>query len=363
MLKNELKEYLKLNIFDIVWKENRINPIIGIYKITYKNKINIGQSTDIETRFCHYKKLKCTGQTLLYRALKKYGVKNFTFEIIHRVERRVLSKKELRKGLNKLETHYVKVYNSFVKYNKKNGLNLTSGGDCYEISDETKDKISKSLTGRKPNLSEEDRLKKSIAMSGENNPMFGKFGEQHNMYGKKNSQETIDKRVKSNTGKKMSKESVQKGVETRKRNREEKIKNGYMPRSEIRKRKREEKLKDGYVPKKIIVSEKTKKKQSEAKKGKKLKPESIIKREATRKKNREEKLRLGIVPKKQFFSLETRKKLSESNKGKNVGKKHSEEQNRNHSETMTGRKQSKKTVDKRIETRKRNKQERLTMIF
>jgi hypothetical protein len=206
-------------------------------------------------------------------------------------------------------------------------------------------------------------LKKSLSMKGEKNPMYGKFGEEHNAYGIKQSKESIEKRVAKIIGRKQSTESVQKSVETRKKNFEEKIKNGYMPRSEVRKKNREEKLKDDYVRPKRIVSEETKIKQRNQRLGKKIKLESIIKREKTKKINREENRKLGIIPKKQLISLETRIKISKANKGKNLGKKHSQEQNMNHSKIMTGRKQSPETILKRAESIKRIKQERLVMVF
>lgn len=96
--------------------------MIGIYKI--ENKINghcyIGQSIDIERRwkdeirraFCptsHYYNYP------LSRAFRKYGVDNFSFEVLCECQ---------PTDLNQLEENYIQVYNSYF-----NGYNQTMGGD------------------------------------------------------------------------------------------------------------------------------------------------------------------------------------------------------------------------------------------
>jgi hypothetical protein len=70
----------------------------GIYKITNpKNKVYIGQSTNINNRWEDYKKLKCKGQPKLYNSFKKYGIENHKFEIL---------KKCTIEKLNDLEYNY-----------------------------------------------------------------------------------------------------------------------------------------------------------------------------------------------------------------------------------------------------------------
>ena len=134
--------------------------MIGIYKITNpKGKIYIGQSVNIEKRWNRYKNLipkDCIGQPLIYRSLIKYGVKNHIFEIIE-----LCNKEEL----NKLESYYIVLYNSF---NSKCGLNLTSGGTNYLFSDISRRKMS--IAQKNKIVSKETRLKMSISQK--NRPMI-----------------------------------------------------------------------------------------------------------------------------------------------------------------------------------------------
>lgn len=149
--------------------------MIGIYKI--ENKINghcyIGQSIDIERRwkqeiqgaFCE------TDREYNYplsRALRKYGVDNFSFTVLCECQ---------PEDLNQLEEDYVRTYNSYF-----NGYNQTMGGDHtaavakelviqiqqelpsttepwtvlskrYQISDDTISKINRGLAWFNPQLS------------------------------------------------------------------------------------------------------------------------------------------------------------------------------------------------------------------
>ena len=69
----------------------------GIYKFTCKinNKVYIGQSVNIENRFKSHlnnynnKNLK-DYNTKFYRALRKYGISNFSFEIVEEVKNKEL---------------------------------------------------------------------------------------------------------------------------------------------------------------------------------------------------------------------------------------------------------------------------------
>lgn len=104
-----------------------------IYKITnlVNNKVYIGQIYDYETRKRHH-----IGAALhnwkesdrpLYRAMKKYGIENFSFEIIDYAE--------TEEELNNKEIYYIKYYNSSID---KNGYNLDLGGKNGRKSDYVK---------------------------------------------------------------------------------------------------------------------------------------------------------------------------------------------------------------------------------
>lgn len=94
----------------------------GIYKITNKinNKIYIGCSINIEHRWSQHKwesqnsKLP-TYNYSLHQAFRKYGIENFSFEIIEECEESLLNEKEI---------YWIDFYNSYQK-----GYNETKGGD------------------------------------------------------------------------------------------------------------------------------------------------------------------------------------------------------------------------------------------
>lgn len=86
---------------------------IGIYKIEnlINHKIYIGQSTHIKKRWkehCRY-----SANSLIARAIKKYGKDNFSFSIIELTDD--------VSNLNELEAKYIRLYNSLIP----NGYNIT----------------------------------------------------------------------------------------------------------------------------------------------------------------------------------------------------------------------------------------------
>lgn len=96
---------------------------IGIYKIEnlINHKIYIGQSVNIERRWrdekrCAFIKEDKSYNYPLSRAFRKYGINNFSFEIIEEC-----SKEEL----NNKERFWINYYNSFFQ-----GYNQTLGGDA-----------------------------------------------------------------------------------------------------------------------------------------------------------------------------------------------------------------------------------------
>jgi group I intron endonuclease len=110
--------------------------MIGIYKITNpENKIYIGCTTNWERRLYEYENLKVKGQSLIYESLIKFGWVNHKFEIIEEC---------LVEELYEKEIYWINNFNSVI-----NGLNLRVGGRNGTLTQNTKDKISQSLKGRK----------------------------------------------------------------------------------------------------------------------------------------------------------------------------------------------------------------------
>lgn len=102
--------------------------MIGIYKITNKlnNHAYIGQSIDIEGRWKSHKTraFNSSGreyEKVLYRAFRKYGVKNFKFEVLETIETLDETTKD---KLNDLEKYYINLYDTC-----NNGYNESEGGD------------------------------------------------------------------------------------------------------------------------------------------------------------------------------------------------------------------------------------------
>ena len=95
--------------------------MIGIYKIENKinGKIYIGQSIAIKTRWQQHKYEAKMGesQAPLYRALRKYGIENFSFEILEECP---------QESLNEREIFWIAFYKS---NNRDFGYNVLSGGE------------------------------------------------------------------------------------------------------------------------------------------------------------------------------------------------------------------------------------------
>tara|TARA_R110000868_G_scaffold363011_4_gene625264 strand:+ start:842 stop:1552 length:711 start_codon:yes stop_codon:yes gene_type:complete len=114
--------------------------------------------------------------TALLRALKKYGKGSFTKEII--------ADYTTRKEASDHEREVV----TFDLINLKECYNNRTGGD-NEFTP-----------------SEETKIKMRAAQGGANNPMYGKIGEKHHLFGKKHSEESKIKMKDSHTGVKLSEE-------------------------------------------------------------------------------------------------------------------------------------------------------------
>lgn len=183
-----------------------------IYKAT--NKINdkayIGQTIkSLEIRKSQHisRALRERSDFYFYRAIRKYGVENFSWKIIDRCDN--------IKFLDDMEIFYIGYYNTFV-----DGYNLTFGGKngCQCLA-ETKKRLSVANKGKRSWLgkkhTEESKLKMSISRMGKKNHFYGKYhseetkrkmseaqsGEKHHLYGKHLSFETKQKLSKANSGK------------------------------------------------------------------------------------------------------------------------------------------------------------------
>lgn len=119
----------------------------GIYKIENKinGKVYIGQSINIERRWREHNCNYINSSTVLYKAIRKHGIANFTFEIIH-----TCSENEL----NELEIYYIEKYNSFAYNSGSNGYNMTFGGD-----NNTRGRIVSKSQKVKTSLTAKERLK------------------------------------------------------------------------------------------------------------------------------------------------------------------------------------------------------------
>lgn len=98
----------------------------GIYKITnnINNKCYIGRAININRRWAVHKRRATIPNKeydkYLYRAFRKYGIENFTFEILEECAINELDDKE---------NYYILLYQS---NDRDKGYNMTSGYDCSQ---------------------------------------------------------------------------------------------------------------------------------------------------------------------------------------------------------------------------------------
>lgn len=103
----------------------------GIYKIEnlINGKVYIGKSINIQHRFRAHKNDSFNPKSksynsAIYRAIRKYGIENFSFEVIEECK---------EEFLNERETFWIDYYQSF-----GNGYNLTPGGDGFSTINKSK---------------------------------------------------------------------------------------------------------------------------------------------------------------------------------------------------------------------------------
>ena len=114
-------------------------------------------------------------------AINLYGWENFEHIIV-------------AKGLTKEEAGWIEtvLIAEYDTTNPDKGYNNSLGGESWNCSEETKQKMSEAKIG-----------KKRPEISGENNPMYGRCGENHPMYGK-NSLDYMTEEAKKERGRKLS---------------------------------------------------------------------------------------------------------------------------------------------------------------
>ena len=144
----------------------RYQIMIGIYSITdnLTGNMYIGKSTDIKRRFTEHKTPKARGNDRLHKDIQEKGIENFTFSVLEECNIDDLNLKELQ---------YIKIYQPFYNTVGKN------------VSDETKKRISdgtktwwnnlpehkkqsiikKNLTGHKKGYIVSDETKRKISES------------------------------------------------------------------------------------------------------------------------------------------------------------------------------------------------------
>lgn len=141
-----------------------------VYRITNKlnNKVYIGKSKDALKRFRIHLKIVKGGKEkyprkfhAIHAAIAKYGVENFSFEILHEINTEVES--------FDLEMKEISFIDLDQRYNLSNGGEGNSG---WKHTEKSKKKMSKSRKGKKFTL--EHRTALSAAQ----------FGELHSQYGK-----------------------------------------------------------------------------------------------------------------------------------------------------------------------------------
>jgi len=114
--------------------------VIYCYHCVPTGKKYIGQTIDEKTRKKKHISDSKTQDLKFYRAVRKHGWENFIYGIISEFDENILNEKEM---------FYIEIYDSF-----ENGYNSTLGGEGkrgYKLLQETKELISKALKGKPMN--------------------------------------------------------------------------------------------------------------------------------------------------------------------------------------------------------------------
>ena len=99
-----------------------VKKVRGIYKVTNKinGKVYIGQSVDIGRRWRQH--MTAEDDIYFHKAIQKYGVDNFIWEVIEKCK---------KSELDERESYWIEYYDSFNK-----GYNCTKGGDGVGIGED-----------------------------------------------------------------------------------------------------------------------------------------------------------------------------------------------------------------------------------
>ena len=148
----------------------------GIYMCTCigNGKSYIGQSKDVKLRKCQHLSELRNGRHFneyLQRSYDKYKECSFSWAVLEYCD---------EENLDEREIYWIAYYNTY-----KNGFNANEGGFAnrnFDMTEEFKQKISIIWKEFWEN-SEEKKQEMSKRMSGENNPMFGRYGSLNPSYG------------------------------------------------------------------------------------------------------------------------------------------------------------------------------------
>lgn len=182
--------------------------VCGIYRIRHKEtgKSYVGLSIDIYARWRQHKSFAKKGRrSAIYSAIAKYGNNAFEFEVLEECLPQVLEEKE-KYWIAKLGTNV-------------NGYNLTLGGESNKIvSDETRKKLSIALTGKKQSQETKDKraskilgIKRTPEQNAAKSALMKGKGK-----GRKLPEWVVEKMGKPFLGRRHTKESIQKMSESKK---------------------------------------------------------------------------------------------------------------------------------------------------
>ncbi len=198
--------------------------IVHIYRICFptSDKCYIGQTNDIKSRMLDHLRGTKGWKSLVHNALIKYD--DWDISVLHTCQ--------TRDEANRVEIEEIRNFNSV----HPNGYNLSAGGSGCTPCDETRKKISKSLTGKI--RSAESRAAQSLAQMGRPGWWLGKHpseetrrklskaqaGEKNSFYGKHHDDSTKEKIRSKLAGRKRDKHAVIKMAITVRRNHIERLK-------------------------------------------------------------------------------------------------------------------------------------------